>query len=31
MGFFLKLAIADKVAPYVNAVYNDVYSYMGIR
>lgn len=29
-GFFLKLAIADNVAPYVNTVYNDVHSYMGI-
>ncbi|WP_209732500.1 MBOAT family O-acyltransferase [Methanococcus voltae] len=29
-GFFLKLAIADNVAPVVNAIYNNVYEYTGI-
>ncbi|MCS3922939.1 D-alanyl-lipoteichoic acid acyltransferase DltB (MBOAT superfamily) [Methanococcus voltae PS] len=28
-GFFLKLAIADNVAPIVNAIYNNVHDYTG--
>ncbi|MBP2172660.1 MBOAT family O-acyltransferase [Methanococcus voltae] len=29
-GFFLKLVIADNVAPVVNAIYNNVHGYTGI-